>query len=351
VNACQKAFTIIELLVVISIISVLLALLVPAVLRARSAARRTDFLHRMRQVGQALNTFAISKGRYPGYVDRILSYRSDVDPRFMEDRLTHYGGLGRPETWVVKILPELEQGSLQEAIIDVRRVPHKRQIISPEVKPGTDFFPFLPVLACPSDTSFERNYPCLSFVVNCGVADPAPPNPEWNFVSDSRANGIFHNMGFNEQVRPQMKGLRMGTDYIARHDGTANTLILSENLDAGSWAFGGEVRTGFCWYTREGKQVFGMNVHGGEYPLRKDRIHKVSWDVYGQYDFDYRYSRPSSHHPGGVNVVFSDGHGQFLREDIDYWVYVQLMTPDGKNAVIDAHNKVPAPPEYRQLLL
>jgi prepilin-type processing-associated H-X9-DG protein len=45
------------------------------------------------------------------------------------------------------------------------------------------------------------------------------------------------------------------------------------------------------------------------------------------------FARPASHHSGGVNVVFADGHTQYLREDIDYLVYQRLITPNGKNCV------------------
>jgi len=34
-----------------------------------------------------------------------------------------------------------------------------------------------------------------------------------------------------------------------------------------------------------------------------------------------------------VNVVFADGHTQFLREDIDYLVYQRLLTSNGKKCV------------------
>ena len=44
-----------------------------------------------------------------------------------------------------------------------------------------------------------------------------------------------------------------------------------------------------------------------------------------------RFARPASTHSGGVNVVFADGHNQFLRDDIDYLVYQRLLTSNGKN--------------------
>jgi prepilin-type processing-associated H-X9-DG protein len=42
------------------------------------------------------------------------------------------------------------------------------------------------------------------------------------------------------------------------------------------------------------------------------------------------YARPSSAHPGGVNVMFCDNHYRFIAEDIPYHVFTQLMTPRQK---------------------
>jgi prepilin-type processing-associated H-X9-DG protein len=43
-------------------------------------------------------------------------------------------------------------------------------------------------------------------------------------------------------------------------------------------------------------------------------------------------ARPSSYHTSGVNMVFADGHVQFVRDGINYNVYRQLMTPDGQTS-------------------
>ncbi len=47
---------------------------------------------------------------------------------------------------------------------------------------------------------------------------------------------------------------------------------------------------------------------------------------------DLKYARPSSRHGDGVVVIFCDGYGRFLSEDIDYRVYQHLMTPDSRAA-------------------
>src|SRR4051812_22044463 len=100
-----KGFTLIELLVVIAIIGVLIALLLPAVQAAREAARRSQCVNNLRQLGLAAHNYHAAVGSFP--LGNAVAYH-DIGAT----DLTDWG------TWSAQafLLPYLEQKPVYDAM-------------------------------------------------------------------------------------------------------------------------------------------------------------------------------------------------------------------------------------------
>jgi len=103
-NKCKHrtAFTLVELLVVVSIIGILVGLLLPAVQIARESARRIQCANHVKQLGLALHNNHDSYRMLP-----ISIGPWQQGPRYTKER----NGKG----WIVSVLPQLEQANLYAA--------------------------------------------------------------------------------------------------------------------------------------------------------------------------------------------------------------------------------------------
>ena len=101
-SAFRPGFTLVELLVVISIIGILVGLLLPAVQAARESARKAHCENNLHQIGTALHNFHTAKSRLPV---GCLEWRGPMSPR-----------TNRQYAWSAFLLPYLDQQNLFDSI-------------------------------------------------------------------------------------------------------------------------------------------------------------------------------------------------------------------------------------------
>ena len=125
------------------------------------------------------------------------------------------------------------------------------------------------------------------------------------------------------------------------YDGGTSTVLLSENLQAVTWA--GATLGDNCFgigveHTNLVPDSVGGGANGNALALQVNALQIV--DLSGGMGPDMRINRtiaapegqrprPSSLHPGGVVMTFVDGRAQFVNDSVDSRVYVHILSPGG----------------------
>jgi len=310
----RAGFTLIELLVVVGIIGVLVGLLIPAVQAAREAGRRTQCVANLRQIGLAMASYESVHGMFPP--DQLVD-RNGVG-------VTDYSGF-------LFILPQLEQQALYSAMnTDFHRFESAE---SPTLENGTVRNTRLAVYLCPSDG--EPNHRC-SYRFNRGrfhaggdvLNSPPFDGPFAMGVSTSPAtvtDGLSRTAFVSERVGGSYEG---GPPHSTRDvktlGGTFDGIITSDDqlislcLPAASddwfrlsgryWMFNGYLHTDYN--------------HNGTPNDRRPSCCACIERGYGAGGL----SPPRSFHPGGVNVLFGDGHCEAAADSIASNVWKALGT-------------------------
>jgi prepilin-type N-terminal cleavage/methylation domain-containing protein/prepilin-type processing-associated H-X9-DG protein len=350
----RGGFTLVELLVVITIIGILIGLLLPAVQGAREAARRAQCLNNQKNITLATLQFESSRKYFPGYLNEV-SYISGKNKNYY------------PLSWVVMVFPFMERRDIydqwQSDIASLAGGGSINPATDPDANGGVK------ILICPSDPPGNTAISTwCSYVVNRGK----------NSFNDNPALGVCFKC-FNTRTAGIADMPKLGLtppakvklDYISSHDGAANTLLLSESLmtPASSELADSMITPSTPPYLhiKQDPSTKGIFYYRpdprwaslpSDFTLASRKTTGVDdtseldlafeWGTLGvggsSPDFIRAGAKVSdqiaSRHGGVIVVSFCDGHQSTILENIDINVFRHLMTPFG-SSYTTYKNKIP----------
>ena len=316
----RRGFTLIELLVVIAVMAILIALLLPAVQRAREAARRSQCKNNLKQIGLALQNYHDSNGAFPP----AICLPSDDGAWSAQTRLLAY----------------LEKGTLYKQINFRQHYSGQPNVIQTRVA----------TYLCPSEINDRQSledglaqYP-INYGVNEGswlVYDPSRPTQS--------NDGAF---GPNSRI-----------SMASFTDGTSSTLMLSEVKAFQAIVKGSPVPSiapptvPTVIGTLGGSGSF--DPENGHTEWVEGRVHQTGFTTTfvpntlvpyttggATYDLDYtaaeegESSSPTyaaitsrSHHSGIVHSVLADGSVKSISNNISLTIWRALGTRCGREPV------------------
>lgn len=297
------------MLVVVSIAGVLLGLLIPAIQAAREAARRTQCVANMKQIGIAMHAYHALHQMFPS--SQLLT-----GPNWTANCMSE----------VSYLLPHLEMQSLFSSINMSFANAESPQFPSLEnhTARNTDIGVFL----CPSDRSayghnayrfnrgrfgtqlgrpFDGPFSLLVLPSDATVTDGLGNTA---FVSE-RVAGTFEG-GAGDRIRDVKTAVNLGSILISS-DNQFIPLCLASSPD--NWIL---VSGRYWMYSGF---VFTHYNHNG---TPNDPRPSCGWG--GVRDFNHGLFPPRSRHPGGVNVLLGDGHATFKTDSVNPAVWTAIGT-------------------------
>jgi prepilin-type N-terminal cleavage/methylation domain-containing protein/prepilin-type processing-associated H-X9-DG protein len=363
----RRGFTLIELLVVIAIIAVLIALLLPAVQSAREAARRTQCVNNMKQIGLGILNFESTYSYMPPSVEHNIASLVDNDPSAV-----FTGAQYERQGVMALIMPFMEQSNVYNQInlnlscFDQQNVPPATGGsggLFPGIGQNSVYSTAIAAYICPSDpvpaTINYYNQNWCGFGNGHGNPVPTPPTQIWGrvdyFAMPGFDSGLPTSLGYSAAGIAALSGTDVGTicdiassvknpttgsygnawphvTIAAILDGTSNTTMVGEmaarpvgynhnrqiyvqgtgpvdgvinpvNGGGGAWA------DPFSYAHLNGSMANGIRGFPGTCVINCTTNNEI-------YSF----------HPGGANLLFADGSVHFIKESINPFTMVGLVT-------------------------
>lgn len=334
-----RAFTLVEMLVVISIIAVLASLTLPAIQIARDIARRSSCGNNLRNVALAVQQFEVSKNHLPA----SRTFWNDAAYKASGSMPVSWTAANAPAqtlTWVHEIMPYIERQDLRTQVEGYLTNKGAVQMVAGKIN----------IVVCPSDvvedfalanSAARQTYSQLSYACNGGVSDNlSMTNPQLGF--DWPQNGLFDNRLKGQTKSGPESQLKIHESSLTRiNDGSTNTILFVENKNLDQWNFA-PTEYDVCIVWDDQGYPNPRQSLTSDFSDKQDTLATL----YNQSPNNaLPFAAPSSFHSGGFMVAFADGHTKFVSESIAYEVYMHLMTSEGrKYQPAGAKTLAPPPP-------
>lgn len=343
----RSGFTLVELLVVIAIIGILVSMILPAVQIAREAARRTQCLSNLKNVGIALLSFeSRNKALPPGLPNCKIDDLYEVEDSSKADC--------QGPNWQTAILTDIEESKAFQDIMLCLDDPAIENVCNdcPQVtlsRVGT----FTPqVLICPSSTTAGSEYVFSKYGVPTATTDPDIKLSKGSYAASFGAGyyypsvpnpdfaGVFGVVQITQPAQSVNKRWMMaqnkGTRLSGIVDGSSKTVMVAEILgnqseeDArGVWTWPGMGGSTFtAWQPPNSSSPDELPIcetsigryKGSDDPLICTSEVRSSGDV---------FASARSEHSSLVNCVLADGSGHSISDSIEGELWRALNTRQG----------------------
>ncbi len=339
----SRGFTLIELLVVITIIGILIGLLLPAINKAREAARRIDCSSKIRQLALACSNYHSAKGRFP-YSSTWYNTKGQLDRAGMPNGGHSLSTLYK--NWVIDILPYIEGKTIYQSMqLNMPISGDDATKIGGNINARQTT---LSIMLCPSDSNNTTPFDSQG---NGALTVLSKSGSKWargNYAANASLGYMSTGTGADDACMPgvfrsKFYGGVMGANDALKvtdiKDGSAKTILLGEvragvvPVDCrGTWAMsGGPTSLWACGYDGDdnGPNYSAVNALytgnqgladdseacsavaaavGGKIPLAKLGM-SCSTDDWPNWQQTAR-----SMHTDGVNVAFADGSVTFISD-------------------------------------